>query len=266
MKKIIYILSIGLFLSSIFSCEEENIIKPLNYVTFETTSYDAAVPVGGGQDFSIKIYVAQATGTDRTFNFKVNTDESTADVSSYSLPNSVTIPANESFGEFVVSITDTNIGEDGVILVLEFDGVDNFFTGKELTLNISQVCPPEDGLSIAAPYIGTATVVTDDWADYEPNETVEIEAGANDNEFWIRSYANPYITNPDTSYMIVTLDDCGSATLISNEDFAYEEYCDFIVTGEGKVDLATRTVDLTLTFDAGDCDDIYTDNQFILQL
>ena len=266
MKKIFYILSIGLFLISISSCEEENEIKPLNYVTFETTSFDATVPIGGGQDFSIKVYVAQTTGTDRTFNFKVNTDESTADLSSYSLPNSVTIPANESFGEFIVSLTDTNIGEDGKTLVLEFDGADNFFTGSEITLNIRQFCPPENGLSNATPYIGTATVVSDDWADYEPNETVEIEAGASENEFWIRSYANYYITNPDTSYMIVTLDDCGSATVASNEDFAYEDYCDFIITGTGKVNPNTGTIDLTLTFDAGDCDDIYTGNQFTLQL
>lgn len=119
--------------------------------------------------------------------------------------------------------------------------------------------------SLAAPYIGTSTVVADDWADYAAGDEVEIEAGAADNEFWIRSYANPYIANPDTSYMIVTINDiCGNVTVTENEDFDYG--CSAgTVRGTGTVDPTTMTVDLFLTFGLGDCGD-YAGNQFTLQL
>ncbi len=119
--------------------------------------------------------------------------------------------------------------------------------------------------SLAAPYIGTAAVVVDDWADYGVGDPIVIEAGAADNEFWIRSYANPYISNPDTSYMIVTINDvCGNVTVQSNEDFDYG--CDNgNVIGTGTVDPTTMTVDVTLNFQLGGCGD-YPGNQFVLQL
>ena len=117
----------------------------------------------------------------------------------------------------------------------------------------------------AAPFIGTATVVTDDWADYDPGETVEIEAGATPYEFWIRSYANPYISNPNTSYMVVTIDPLtGSATVMSNEDFDYG-CSQGDVTGSGTVNACAGTIDLVLTFGLGNCGD-YADNAFVLQL
>ena len=123
----------------------------------------------------------------------------------------------------------------------------------------------EPDASLAAPYIGTSTVVNDDWADYAVGDAVEIEAGAADNEFWIRSYTNPYISNTDTAYMIVTINDvCGNVTVIENEAFDYG--CDAgTVRGTGTVDPTTMTVDLTLTFGLGGCGD-YAGNNFTLQL
>jgi len=117
----------------------------------------------------------------------------------------------------------------------------------------------------AAPFIGTATVVTDDWADYAPGETVEIEAGATENEFWIRSYANPYIANPDTSYMIVTIDPLtGNATVMSNEDFQYG-CSQGDVVGSGTVNACAGSISLVLDFLLGNCGD-YPGNVFELQL
>lgn len=140
-------------------------------------------------------------------------------------------------------------------------------SGENYTVTSENATLTNDGTpdtSSAAPYIGTATVVADDWADYSPGETIEIEAGASANEFWIRSTANPFISNPDTSYMIVTLDPCGGATVMSNEDFEYG-CSEGDVTGTGTVDPDTMTVDLTLTFGLGDCGD-FTGNHFVLQL
>ena len=129
--------------------------------------------------------------------------------------------------------------------------------------NATLVTKPD--ATVAAPFVGTATVLQDDWADYGQGETVTIEAGASPNEFWIRSYANPYIGNPDTSYMIVTIDDvCGDVTVMSNEDFLYG-CTEGDVTGSGSVDLSSGIIDVTLTFLLGNCGD-YPGYRFVLQL
>ncbi|WP_185956418.1 hypothetical protein [Changchengzhania lutea] len=121
--------------------------------------------------------------------------------------------------------------------------------------------------SMAGPFIGTSTVVTDDWADYAVGDTVEIEAGTSANEFWIRNYTNPAIANTDTAYLIVTIDDvCGNVTVMSNEDYQYG--CPTgVVTGSGTLDLASKTIDITNTFALGEaCGGDYPGQQFVLQL
>ena len=121
--------------------------------------------------------------------------------------------------------------------------------------------------ALAAPYVGTHTVLLDAWADYSDGDEVVVEAGANPNELWIRNYSNPAVANPDTSYMIVTINDnCGNVTVTSNEDFDYG--CETgVVTGEGIVDLNLKRIDITNTFSLGDdCGGDYTGQRFVLQL
>jgi hypothetical protein len=100
----------------------------------------------------------------------------------------------------------------------------------------------------AAPFIGTATVVSDDdWADYAPGDTVEIEAGANAQEFWIRAYDNPYIANTATAYWIVTVDPLtGSVTVAANEFFDFGVPID--INGTGTVNACTGLIELVLDY------------------
>ncbi len=117
----------------------------------------------------------------------------------------------------------------------------------------------------AAPFVGTATVVVDDWADYAVGASIPIEAGSNPYEFYIRSTNNPYISNPDTSYMIVTIDPLtGNATVTSNEDFEYG-CSEGDVTGSGTVNACAGTIDLVLSFGLGNCG-VYANQEFSLQL
>lgn len=117
----------------------------------------------------------------------------------------------------------------------------------------------------AAPFVGTATITADDWADYSVGDSIEIEAGANANQFYIRAYDNPYISNPTTAYMIVDIDpSTGNVTVMSNEDFDYG-CSEGNVTGTGSVNACAGTIELNLTFGLGNCGD-YADNAFNLQL
>jgi len=99
----------------------------------------------------------------------------------------------------------------------------------------------------SAPFIGTATVTADDWADYSIGDTVEIEAGTDAQEFWIRSYTNPFITNTATAYMVVTIDPLtANVTVQSNEDFDYGVPID--ITGTGSVNACAGSIELTISF------------------
>ncbi len=100
----------------------------------------------------------------------------------------------------------------------------------------------------AAPFIGTATVVSDaDWADYAPGDTLEIEEGANGQEFWIRGYDNPFINNPDTAYMIVTVDPLtGNATVTANEFFDFGVPID--INGTGVLNACSGLMTFTLDY------------------
>ncbi len=119
---------------------------------------------------------------------------------------------------------------------------------------------------LSTPYIGTATVLVDDWADYSVGANVEIEVGGAANEFYIRNYSNPAVANPDSSYLIVTIDQCNTnnVTVISNTDYDYGCSAGEVV-GSGTVDSNTGIIDLILDFDLGNCG-AYPGQAFSLQL
>lgn len=105
---------------------------------------------------------------------------------------------------------------------------------------------------LASTFVGEAEVVVDDWADYEIGQSITIEPGDNENEFFIRQYDNPYISNPDTAYLIATVDpDTGAVTVESNEPFDYGQGDEGGVFGSGTVNQCTGEIDLNLTYDLG---------------
>jgi len=99
----------------------------------------------------------------------------------------------------------------------------------------------------AAPFIGTATVVIDDWADDYIDDEIIIEAGSTPYEFYIRMTTNPYINNPDTAYLIMTIDPTtGTVTGESNEPWDYDNSTP--VTAAGSVDLCNKIIDIELDY------------------
>ncbi len=116
-------------------------------------------------------------------------------------------------------------------------------------------------LSDASLFAGDYKVTTDVWADYAEGDVVPISYNAEDGDYSFRILAtnNPYLNNPDTSYMLVTINpDDGTVTVSSNEDFDYGNLV-VPVTGTGSVGTCTGTIDLTLDFGSS-----YTGNQFSL--
>ena len=108
-------------------------------------------------------------------------------------------------------------------------------------------CP----LTSAAQFNGNYTVVEDQWQDYSVGATIPVSYVPSDGTFKFRilSTNNAYISNPTTSYLLVTVNPTNSSvTVVSNEIFLYPGFGDFNVTGTGSVGSCTSDINLKLTF------------------
>ena len=142
MKKFTFLLLVAVFSFAISSCENDNPkTEDLNYIGFESTSFNFPVDIDGTTEQMIKVYTTNKTGSDRSFAISIDIDLSTADPSSYTVPSSVTIPANTNMGEIPVIISDINIGVAGKTLVLKFTQEQDLYTSDDIALSVVQSCP-----------------------------------------------------------------------------------------------------------------------------
>jgi len=161
MKKIIYLLLFVILILGSNSCDDkiDGGTNSLNYITFQTKIPNILVEKDGSTSADINIYTTQVTSSDRTFSIIVDA-LSSADPASYTIPTSVTIPANSNVGVLTVSVSDINIGEDGENLILKFESADGLFTGQQVTIKMMRFCPFDIN-----DFVGTWNV--DDFSDYD---------------------------------------------------------------------------------------------------
>ncbi|WP_338409755.1 Calx-beta domain-containing protein [uncultured Flavobacterium sp.] len=102
----------------------------------------------------------------------------------------------------------------------------------------------------ATKFNGNYVVTLDQWNDYSVGNVVPVEYDAASGlyKFKILSTNNPYISNPTTSYIEVTISTDGKCTVASNEDFAYIGWQTLPVTGNGTVNFCDRSINLGLNF------------------
>lgn len=118
-------------------------------------------------------------------------------------------------------------------------------------------CP----LANAATFNGNYKVTADAWADYSVGDIVPVEYVPADGlyKFRIRNTNNPYISNPTTSYMIVTIDPAtAAATVTANETFNYIGWVNVTVTGSGTVGSCTGDINLKLNFSGSSQNQTFT--------
>jgi hypothetical protein len=129
------------------------------------------------------------------------------------------------------------------------------FFNSPFTYPVQFSCPLED----ASLFQGTYFVVQDDWADYAVGDEVPVELGDAGLTFRILNTNNPFVANPTSSYMEVTINpEDGSVTLLSNECFDYGPGFCLDVTGVGSVGSCTGDINLVVDFGA------FADNVFKL--
>ena len=120
------------------SCEE-TYVPLLDYVTFEATSYDIGVDPVGTSSTDIKIFTTQVSSSSKTFNIGVIA--AGTDATGYSIPTSVTVPANSNVGTFTVTASGPDIDPDnGNTIEVEITDGNGSFLGQPLTINLFQEC------------------------------------------------------------------------------------------------------------------------------
>lgn len=138
MKKIF--LSLVTIFSLVFftGCEEDKETTVVPHISFQKDG-TFGVEIGGTTTREVKVYVTQASSQDRVFDLKVDADLTTLDPASYTMPATVTVPANSREGSFNLTISDLNLSSQKV-LAIAFDGTDGLYTGAPLKLAVKQEC------------------------------------------------------------------------------------------------------------------------------
>lgn len=144
MKKLLTILTIALSVCVFTNCEENEdtpAILDVNYVGFESRPLIGVDPTATATE-EIKVATSNTSSASRTFNIVVNADATTADASAYTVPTSVTVPANSNLGTFNLDIVGPNINPDGEdVLALDFVSQEGLQIGATMQINLKQVCP-----------------------------------------------------------------------------------------------------------------------------
>lgn len=119
-------------------CEEDKDPTVVPHVSFQKDGI-FGVEIEGASTREIKVYVTTESNVDRVFNLKVDEDLTTLDAASYTLPATVTVPANSKVGSFSLTISDLNLATEKV-LAIGFDGTNGLYTGAPLKLTVKQQC------------------------------------------------------------------------------------------------------------------------------
>ena len=137
MKKITYLLLITIAMFVFNGCTDKvDATKDLNLVSFEVRTPTIIVEKDGSTDTDIHVYTTQTTSSDRTFGIEVVEALTTVSADAYSVPTTITVPANTNDGTLTVTVSDNNLGVDPVTLGLRVTAAADLFVGNEASLNL----------------------------------------------------------------------------------------------------------------------------------
>lgn len=139
MKKILVLLVI----ITVLSCDSDNsfsTVSDYDFISFENDNVTFELDQDGESSQMITVYNSKTYSNDRTYNLEVLLESTTISAESYTVPASVTIPANERSAQFGVTITDNGFGS-GDRLVLGFADDNTALNPHPLQMDIVIVCP-----------------------------------------------------------------------------------------------------------------------------
>jgi len=141
MKKITYLLLLTMMVFVFNNCTKDTkFTENVNYVSFEPKTPTIIVEKNGSTDTEVHLYTTQTTGADRTFAVEVIPASTTANASAYSVPATVTVPANSNDGILKVTVSDNNLSNAPVTLGIKVTTTADLFIGNQASLKIQKHC------------------------------------------------------------------------------------------------------------------------------
>lgn len=192
---------------------------------------------------SVTVNVLKPVGSDVTYDFVVDTDNSTAvEGTHYTLGStSVTIPEDSTIGTIDVTLIKANLA-DPQTLTLRLATPDTAVFNNEITLTLIQFTPYDQ-----ADFVGTYDMVYEWWFEDTNVRTVTAVAGSNENEIILQDPIGSGIDWP------VTMDDSDKTSFTASVDilpgWVSGTYGDIEVVGSGPFSAS----DLTITMDFTHC-------------
>ena len=121
--------------------DDSHTTSPFNFVTFETKVKNISVNPGATLATNVKVYSSKKSGSARTYNVAVAAS-STMLAANYTVPATVTIPANSNEGVLTISTVGNGLSLSlAKTIVLNLVGEEGLDVGSALTINVRENCP-----------------------------------------------------------------------------------------------------------------------------
>ncbi len=178
-----------------FNCEADDESKLSNYVGFELSPTNLVLEQNTSGSVDVKVYASEVSSSDRTFALEV--DPASTLATTYSVPATVTIPANTNEGVISVTVTDDeNLSFDEAVpqvLTIDFTPTAGVANGDSFSINVTEACP-----SI---YV-TLSITTDDWPEETSWELYNLDSGQ------VLLYSGGPYVNPDDDFTTISNEWC----------------------------------------------------------
>jgi hypothetical protein len=138
MKKLYHIFLFTFIAFNFMSCENDG-PTTADFITFEMDKA-ILVPAGETVNENIKVFGTKTVSSDITLNIEI-LETSTLDPASYTLPSSVTIPANSNIGNIPLEVQDMNIDPDKLLELNLTTEDETIYLGEPISINVGLKCP-----------------------------------------------------------------------------------------------------------------------------
>lgn len=265
--KIFKYLSIPIFALMLSSCESKDdaVYEGDNFISFAAKSSEATVVKGTtSREVTVSYTTLSEAKVNTEVKISVDTNNSTAvEGTDFKIINSTdNLAAGQKVGNFKIQLLESGAKETPKVITFKLSTptVPGAIFNQTHALTYSLEC-----LFDMSSFTGTYKVVTDTWEDYSPGELITVQPGPAANQFKILSTNNIYISNPSTSYMLVTVQNNGSVTVASNQPFSYGGTTgNLSINGTGTVNFCNGGINISaLTFTGAS--GTYSGKKFVLQ-
>jgi hypothetical protein len=241
MKKYLILFIAAISMSAFVGCNSDDEFTPPNYVTFEAEELTFEVDQNSSASYDVTVYTMTESGSARTFAINV-AEESSISEADFSVPATVTVPANSNEGTFTVEITENTIADAGETLILTLGEEEGLYIGEPLEIMVMKLC---EFTSLASSYTATVSAFGGFEApSFEMVLTDEGDMVFSADSLWGNDFVAWATGDPAYSGLYVY---SGNITLNSDNTLTVTSGDDFMTGGNGMYNPCTGTFSYTIS-------------------